>query len=121
MSGMSDEELRRHFQALRERDLAQVPSFAELSRRPAAARRRPAHRARRVLVGGLGALAAAAMFAVHIQRRRDAAWLEAAAAISNWRPPSDALLHATDRAPLGGAATLGSSVLDSIIPPSRED
>ena len=121
MSGVSDEELRQHFQALRELELARVRPFAELSRRPAAELpTRQIYRARQVLVGGLGALAAAAMLAVHVERRREAAWLDAASAISRWQPPSDALLRVA-RAPLGSLPTLGASVLDSIIPPSRED
>jgi hypothetical protein len=115
-----DGELRQHFQALREVDLARVPSFETLSRRPddvGVARRR----APWLLAGGLGALAAAAMLTVLVQRRHDAAWREAAAAISRWQPPSDALLTISDPVLVAEPSALGTSVLDSIIPASRED
>ena len=121
MSGTNDEELRQHFRALREVELARVRSFAELSRRPATlGRTRPTRGARWVLAGGLGAMAAAALLHVHMQRRHEATWRSAAAAISSWTPPSDALLEVSDRALVGGPATLGASVLDALMPPSRE-
>ena len=122
MSGIDDEALRRHFEALRETDLARVPPFDALSRRPASSDRMRSTPAPWVLAGGLGALAAAAMLAVLTQRRHEEAeWLHAAAAISAWQAPTDALLEIPDRSLLGGAPTLGASVLDSIIPPFRED
>ena len=39
MNDIGDEELRRHFEALRDVDLAQTPSFATLSRPPMQRRR----------------------------------------------------------------------------------
>jgi hypothetical protein len=121
MSRIDDEELRRHFEALRDVDRARVPSFAELSRRAASVGRAKRTGARWVLVGGLGAAAAAATLAVLVQRRHEAEWLHAAAAISAWQAPTDALLEIPDRALLGGPATLRASVLDSIIPPFLEN
>ena len=121
MSPIEDEELRRHFQALRDVDRARVPSFAELSRRAASVRSVRRTGARWVLVGGFGAAAAAAMLSVIAQRRHEAEWMHAAAAISAWQAPTDALLEISDRAPLGGPATLRASVLDSIIPPFLEN
>ena len=121
MSGMSDEELREHFDAVRAADLARAPSFAELSRRPAPVARAAGTRARWVVAGGVGALAAAAMLATVVRQRDEAKWLNAAAAISTWQAPTDALLEISDGSVLGASTTLGASVLDSIIPPSRED
>ena len=121
MSDIGDEELRRHFEALRDVDLAQTPSFATLSRPPM--QRRPASRvaARWVLAGGVGAMAAATMLAVLSHRRQEDALLRAATEISRWQAPTDALLDGSHGALLGGATVLGASVLDSIIPPSREE
>lgn len=121
MSGVDDEELRRHFQAQRDVDLARVPSFAELTRRPAPVAVARPTATRWVLVGGLGAAAAAAMLAVTVQRRQEAEWLQAAAEISAWQAPTDALLEISNRDPLDRPATFGASVLDSIIPPAREE
>jgi hypothetical protein len=117
-----DDELREHFQALREVDLARIPSFAALTRNPAHVRRARKRRVRWVFVGGAGALAAAAMLTVLVQRRREAEWLNAAATISRWQPPTDALLVVSSGGPFGGdPIALGASVLDSIIPAFRED
>ena len=121
MSGI-DDELREHFQALREVDLQRVPSFAELTRRSESARVARRTRTPWVLAGGVGALAAAAMLTVLVQWRREARWLETAAAITRWQPPTDALLRISIRGPLDDdSAVLGASVLDSLIPASRED
>lgn len=117
MSDTSDEELRRHFAALRDIDLAKLPSFAALARRPIGVGRAPRVRARWVLAGGLGAFAAAGMLAIVSHQRREESWLRAAAEISQWQAPSDALLDDSHGALLGGTAVLGASVLDSIIPP----
>jgi hypothetical protein len=117
-----DDELREHFQALREVDLARIPSLAALTRNPAHVRRARKRRVRWVFVGGAGALAAAAMLTVLVQRRREAEWLNAAATISRWQPPTDALLVVSSGGPFGGdPIALGASVLDSIIPAFRED
>ena len=121
MSRIDDEELRRHFQALRDVDRARVPSFAELSRGAASVGSVRRTGARWVLVGGIGAAAAAATLAVIVQRRHEAEWMHAAAAISAWQAPTDALLEISDCAPLGGPSTLRGSVLDSIIPPFLEN
>jgi hypothetical protein len=121
MSTMSDDELRRHFDALREADLARVPAFAELSRRPSMAPRATRTGARWVLVGGLSAAAAAAMLAVHVHRRQETRWLQAAAEISNWQAPTDVLLEVSNRGVLAEPATFGASVLDSIIPPALQE
>ena len=121
MSGMNDEELRQHFDALRAADLARAPSFAELSRRPAPVARADGMRARWVVAGGVGALAAAAMLAMVVRQRDEAKWLHAAATISAWQAPTDVLLQIPDGSTFGGPGALGASVLDSIIPPSRED
>ena len=122
MSGMSDEELQEHFDALREADLEPAPSFAELSRRPAPVARAAGTRARWVLAGGVGALVAASMLAILVRHRNEAEWLHAAATISTWQAPTDVLLvEIPSGSMLGGPVTFGASVLDSIIPPSRED
>lgn len=121
MSAIDDEELRRHFDALRDVDRARVPAFATLSHRASAARPTTPTGARWVLVGGLGAAAAAAMLAVQVHRRQEEQWLRAAAEISNWRAPTDALLEVSNRGVLGEPATFRASVLDSIIPPAREE
>jgi hypothetical protein len=121
VSHVDDEELRRHFDALRASDLARVPAFAELARSAPSIGGARRTSARWVLVGGLGAAAAAAMLAVSAQRRQDAEWRQAAAEISAWQAPTDALLEISDRAPLGGPATLRASMLDSIIPPFLEN
>lgn len=121
MSDIGDEELRRHFQALRDVDLAATPSFAELARRPADIGAASRVRARWVLAGGAGAMAAAAMLAVLSQQRREDAWLRAAAEISQWQAPTDALLDGAHGSLLGGSAVLGASVLDSIIPTSHAE
>lgn len=121
MSDFGDEELRRHFAALRDADLAQVPPFDALARRPIDIGRVPRVRARWVLAGGLGAMAAAAMLAMVSHQRREEAWRRAAAEISQWQAPSDALLDDSHGALLGGAAVLGASVLDSIIPTSHAE
>lgn len=121
MSDIGDDELRRHFEAMRDVDLAQLPSFATLSRRPIDIAGAPRVRARWVLAGGVGAMAAAAMLAVLAHRRQEEAWLRAAAEISQWQAPSDALLDESHGALLGGTAVLGASVLDSIIPPTHEE
>lgn len=121
MSAMNDEELRRHFEALRDADLARVPSFASLSRRPAPPRSTTRTGARWVLVGGLGAAAAAAMLAVHVHRRHEAQALQAAAEISNWQAPTDILLELSNRGVLAEPATFRASVLDSIIPPALQE
>jgi hypothetical protein len=122
MSDVGDDELRRHFAAMRDVDLAQLPSFAALSRRPAAAGARRAS-ARWVLAGGVGAMAAAALLAVMAHQRQEEAWLRAAAEISRWQAPSDALLERSRGSLLSSSAVLGASVLDSIIapPPSRKE
>ena len=111
-----DAELRRHFDALRDVDRAQVPSFAELSCCPVIIGRAPTVRARWMLVGGVGAMAAAAMLAVLAHRRQEDAWRSAAAEIGRWQAPSDALLDDSHGGLLGGSPVLGASVLDSIIP-----
>ena len=121
MSTIDDDELREHFRALRHADLVRMPSFAELSRRPAAAGRAARTGARWVLVGGLGAAAASVMLSVQVQRRQEAKWRQAAAEISNWQAPTDALLEVSNRGLLGEPGTFGASVLDSIIPPVREE
>jgi hypothetical protein len=120
-AGGIDDELREHFQALREVDLAEVPSFAELTRRPAGVHVARRTRAPWVLAGGLGALAAASMLTVLVQRRQEAALLDAAAAISRWRPPTDVLLAISSRTSVGEPDVLRASVLDSIIPAIREE
>ena len=117
-----DDELREHFGALREAELARIPSFAELTQRPAFMRASRRKRARWVFAGGVAALAASAMLTVLVQARREAAWLDAASAIGRWQPPTDVLLQVPPRGPLGGEPiALRASVLDSIIPASRED
>jgi hypothetical protein len=121
MSAIGDDELREHFEALREVDLSRVPPFAELSSVREARGDAMLTHAPWVLVAGLGALAAAAMLAIRLQRPPEAEWLEAAAAISAWQAPTDALLESSNGSMLGGPTTLGTSVLDSIIPPSRPD
>jgi len=118
MSDIGEDELRRHFVAMRDADLAQVPAFAALARRLDIPRV-PRARARWVLAGGVGAMAAAAMLAVLAHQRQEDAWLRAAAEISRWQAPSDALLDDSHGALLGGSAVLGASVLDSIIPTSH--
>jgi hypothetical protein len=121
VNDFGDEELRRHFEALRAADRARMPSFASLAHRPAfgvRARRAPA---RWVLVGGIGAMAAAAAMAVVAHQRQEEAWLRAAAEISRWQAPSDALLDRSHGTLLGSTTVLGASVLDSIIPPSHEE
>ena len=121
MTGV-DDELREHFRALREADLVCVPSFVDLTRSPAQLRHGRRRRVRWVFAGGVGALAAAAMLTVLVQHRREAAWLDAAAAITRWQPPTDALLAFPTGGPLSGdPVALRASVLDSIIPPFRED
>lgn len=119
MSDIGDDELRRQFESMRDVDLARVPAFAELARRPIDTDRAPRARARWVLAGGVGAMAAAAMLAVLAHQRQEEAWLRAAAEISQWQAPSDALLDDSHGALLGGSAVLGASVLDSIIPTSH--
>ena len=122
MNDIGDEELRRHFEALRAADRARMPSFASLARRPGAearARRAPARWV--VLVGGIGAMAAAAGMAVVAHQRQEEAWLRAAAEISRWQAPTDALLDRAHGTLLGSTTVLGASVLDSIIPPSHEE
>ena len=123
MSRIGDDELRRHFKAMRGVDLAQMPPFAELSRHPMDIGRARRVRARWVLAGGAGAMAAAAMLAVLAHHRREEAWLRAAVEISQWQAPSDALLHRSHGSLLGDSAVLGASVLDAIIapPPPREE
>ena len=117
-----DEELREHFQALREVELARIPSFAELTRRPVFVRAARRKRVRWMFGGAVGTLAAASMLTVLVQRRREAEWLDAAAAIARWQPPTDALLRIPDRSLLHGQpAVLGTSVLDSLIPAIRKD
>jgi hypothetical protein len=74
-----------------------------------------------VLVGGIGAMAAAAAVAVVAHQRQEEAWLRAAAEISRWQAPSDALLDRSHGTLLGSTTVLGASVLDSIIPPSHEE
>jgi hypothetical protein len=99
-----------------------MPSFAELTQRPALVRAARRRRVRWVFAGGVGALAAAAMLTVFVRHRREAAWLDAAAAITHWQPPTDALLEFPTGGPLSGEPiALRASVLDSIIPASRED
>ena len=119
MSDIGDDELRRHFAAMRDADLAQVPAFAELARRPIDTSRARRVRARWVIAGGVGAMAAAAMLAVVVHQRQEDAWLRAAAEISQWHAPTDALLDGSHGALLGESAVLGASVLDSIIPTSH--
>jgi hypothetical protein len=121
MSDIGDDELRRHFRALRDVELAHVPPFAELSLHPLADQRARRTPARWVLAGGVGAMAAAAMLAVLAHRRQEDALLSAAVEISRWQAPSDALLDGSHGALLGSATVLGASVLDSIIPPSVEE
>lgn len=121
MSPIDDEELQRHFDALRGADMERVPSFSELTRRPSTARPATRTGARWVLVGGLGAAAAAAMLAVQVHQRREEQWLQAAAEISRWQAPTDALLEVSNRGLLGEQSTFRASVLDSIIPPIREE
>jgi hypothetical protein len=119
---VGDEELRRHFGALRDVDRASMPpSFADLTRRPPTSVRARRTAARWVLAGGAGAMAAAAMLAVLSHRRQEEAWLSAAAEISRWQAPSDVLLDDSHGALLSGSRVLGASVLDSIIPPSHEE
>ena len=120
MNDIGDEELRRHFEALRDADRAQMPSFAMLSRRPAADVRIRRTPTRWVLVGGIGAMAATAAMAVVAHQRREEAWLRAAAEITSWQAPTDALLDRSHGTLLGSATPLGASVLDSIIPPSHD-
>ena len=121
MSGI-DDELREHFQALRELELARVPSFAEIARRTESDGVAGKRHVPWMFVGGVGALAAAAMLTVVVQWRREAEFLAATAAITRWQPPTDALLGISIRGPLDdGSAVLGASVLDSLIPASRED
>jgi hypothetical protein len=61
------------------------------------------------------------MLAVLAHQRQEESWLRAAAEISRWQAPSDALLDGSHGALLGSATALGTSVLDSIITPSHEE
>jgi hypothetical protein len=121
VNDIADDELRRHFEALREDDRARTPAFAMLARRPAKEARTRRAPARLVLIGGIGAMAATAAMAVVAHQRREEAWLRAAAEISAWQAPTDALLDRSHGTLLGSTTGLGASVLDSIIPPSREE
>ena len=121
MNDIGDDELRRHFEALREADRTRMPSFAMLARRPAKESRTRRAPARWVLVGGIGAMAATAAMAVVAHQRREEAWLRAAAEISAWQAPTDALLDRSHGALLGSTTLLGASVLDPIISPSHEE
>lgn len=121
MNDIGDDELRRHFEALREADRARTPSFAMLARRPAREARARRAPARWVLIGGIGAMAATAAMAVVAHQRREEAWLRAAAEITRWQAPTDALLDRSHGTLLGSATPLGASVLDSIIPLSHEE
>jgi hypothetical protein len=116
-----DDELREHFHALRDAELAAVPSFAELTARPAFVRAARRKRAPWLLAGGIAALAASAMLTLYVQHRREAAWLDAATTIARWQPPTDALLQFPSGVALGEPIALRASVLDSLIPASRED
>jgi hypothetical protein len=123
VSDIGNEELQRHFEAMRDVDLAELPSFAELSRQRVDIGRERRLRARWLLAGAAGAMAAAAMLAVLAHQRQEEAWLRAAAEISRWQAPSDALLDHSHGSLLGTSAVLSESVLDSIIgpPPSHEE
>lgn len=121
MNDIGDDELRRHFEALREADRARTPAFAMLARRPATDAPARHALARWVLVGGIGAMAATAAMAVVAHQRREEAWLRAAAEITRWQAPSDALLDPSHGTLLGSTTVLGASVLDSIIPLSHEE
>ena len=116
---MDESELRQRFARLREVDGERLPGFAQTYERARTRRRLPATLRMRPLM--IGAAAVVAIAAILLGRDRSLSSSAAAPAITTWRAPTDVFLRAPGTELLGAMPTLGTSVLDKIIPtPSQK-
>ena len=115
---MDESELRQRFGQLRDVDRESQPSFSQTYERARAHRRLPATLRMRPLM--IGAAAAVVIAGVLLARGRSLS-SQTAPAITTWRAPTDVFLRSPGTELLGALPTLGTSVLDQIIPtPSQK-